>query len=62
MNDDVRLRLLACQLAVSFSENRPASIDDVIDTTLAFYDFLTADLDAEEEDAAPDNAQVYGGH
>lgn len=61
MDEDFRCRLLAAQLAVAFSENRPATVEDVMDAACAFYDFLTADFGAEEEDddPAPDNAQSY---
>ncbi len=63
MNADIALRLIAAELAVSMHEGRPATIENIMDATWAFYDFLTADLsegeEGDEDDAAPDNAQTY---
>lgn len=62
MDADIRCRLLAAQLAVAFADGRPATVDDVMDAACAFYDFLTADFGAEEDEddePAPDNAQSY---
>jgi hypothetical protein len=62
MEQDQVVRLLALKMAMELHAGRLSSSTDVVAAAFTFYDFLTAEfveVEADEDEAAPDNAQSY---